>query len=499
MTRTAALLADRAVRGRLRSAPGPSRRDGGGRGRSLRAALRRNGSSSGAGRRRRRRHGAAAELSLLAGGPSARQLCRRDDRPDRFAAWVERMQGLDRDARKAELANLPRARSCPAASGRTPRWRSHGRHRRRAQALRRLAERTRSGHRTAARCAASASTGAGRLRHLEAGGRAVLVHAHPVRQRRAQVPDPGAGGVPAAGAGPARARRSCCLHACRRSDCVGGGTRPRSWRARGATRLPSPSPTLQIPSACSRRSPRSGWWTSATTTIASARSCWARMRAPASIPSDPSSTDGSPTPATGTRCSCSSSTACGCRRVPRLRLWTCSADTSTESSGASPSVRTAAPLVYDSIHSCGCYHQFFPTPRAQPLPPQDTLDEQAFVPQQLPAVRGRQPRRSAAGDGNPLHPARAGRHRHARDRLRLRTGRCAAFAARIPPGAAAARSARDGIVPGSERGERYVFWPMGVREPGAMREWGRHATAFIGRRHFDEARLIERYFILQLN
>jgi hypothetical protein len=54
----------------------------------------------------------------------------------------------------------------------------------------------------------------------------------------------------------------------------------------------------------------------------------------------------------------------------------------------------------------------------------------------------------------------------------------------------------DGIVPGTERGERWLFWPMGVPEPGAMRQWGRHATAFVGRRHFDEARLMERYFAL---
>jgi hypothetical protein len=27
-----------------------------------------------------------------------------------------------------------------------------------------------------------------------------------------------------------------------------------------------------------------------------------------------------------------------------------------------------------------------------------------------------------------------------------------------------------------------------------MRQWGRHATAFVGRRHFDEPFLIERYF-----
>ncbi|MBI2508655.1 MAG: hypothetical protein HYV99_01240, partial [Betaproteobacteria bacterium] len=55
----------------------------------------------------------------------------------------------------------------------------------------------------------------------------------------------------------------------------------------------------------------------------------------------------------------------------------------------------------------------------------------------------------------------------------------------------------DGIVPGSERGERYLFWPMGVPEPGAMRQWGRHATAFVGRRHFDDAGLMERYFVMK--
>jgi hypothetical protein len=35
---------------------------------------------------------------------------------------------------------------------------------------------------------------------------------------------------------------------------------------------------------------------------------------------------------------------------------------------------------------------------------------------------------------------------------------------------------------------------MGIVDSGAMRQWGTHATAFIGRRHFDDARLIERRF-----
>lgn len=52
----------------------------------------------------------------------------------------------------------------------------------------------------------------------------------------------------------------------------------------------------------------------------------------------------------------------------------------------------------------------------------------------------------------------------------------------------------DGIVPGTAYGERFWFWPMGVLAPGAMRQWGRHATAFVGHRHFDDADLFEKYF-----
>ncbi len=70
---------------------------------------------------------------------------------------------------------------------------------------------------------------------------------------------------------------------------------------------------------------------------------------------------------------------------------------------------------------------------------------------------------------------------------------------RFAPAAAGGRRSAfrpDGIVPGSERSERYLFWPMGVSEPGAMRQWGRHATAFVGRRHFDDADLLEHYFVM---
>jgi hypothetical protein len=48
-----------------------------------------------------------------------------------------------------------------------------------------------------------------------------------------------------------------------------------------------------------------------------------------------------------------------------------------------------------------------------------------------------------------------------------------------------------------ERGERFLFWPMGIASPGAMRQAGTQATAFIGRRHFDDADLVEKRFRLR--
>jgi hypothetical protein len=48
-----------------------------------------------------------------------------------------------------------------------------------------------------------------------------------------------------------------------------------------------------------------------------------------------------------------------------------------------------------------------------------------------------------------------------------------------------------GYVPGSGRPERWLFWPMGVRNPGALRRFGEHAISFIGRRHFDDPYLLE--------
>ena len=156
------------------------------------------------------------------------------------------------------------------------------------------------------------------------------------------------------------------------------------------------------------------------------------------------------------------------------------------------------PLVYDSMHACGCYHLFVPTSAAEPLPEPPGEVEWAFIPQRLPAL--------APGE-RPL--LRIATRTHYIDRVSTVRGADSLVRYDMQPydvlrsladGAGGRRNifGTDGLVAGTERAERFFFWPMGIASAGAMRQWGRHATAFVGRRHFDDADLIERRFRLAI-
>ncbi len=155
------------------------------------------------------------------------------------------------------------------------------------------------------------------------------------------------------------------------------------------------------------------------------------------------------------------------------------------------------PLVYDSIHACGCYHQFFPTAGVEPRPAPRRLEEWAFVPARLPRL---------AQDERPLVRIASGTHYLAGIDVVRGTDSLVRYEIRpyaalrslpLPRGGHRSAFGPDGLMPASERTERFLFWPMGIASAGAMRQWGRHATAFVGRRHFDDADLIERRFAVE--
>jgi hypothetical protein len=166
-------------------------------------------------------------------------------------------------------------------------------------------------------------------------------------------------------------------------------------------------------------------------------------------------------------------------------------------------------LVYDTIHPCGCYHYFFPTPSAVPLPAPEDEPEWMFAPQALPTVtaQDRIVLRVAARTQylkrvtvlTPLAPFDNGAQGVPLRVLSQEQLRVLPVLSTLDGPVdvnTPTRSAYgpDGLVPGTDRAERWFFWPMGITSAGQMRQWGHHATAFVGKRHFDDAHLFERRF-----
>ncbi|HXH03814.1 MAG TPA: hypothetical protein VNN09_10910 [Candidatus Competibacteraceae bacterium] len=151
------------------------------------------------------------------------------------------------------------------------------------------------------------------------------------------------------------------------------------------------------------------------------------------------------------------------------------------------------PLLYDSIHPCGCYHKFFPSHSLRLRAAALNLPEPPLVlpPPPAPGPGQRLVLRIASGTHylQRVYPDTPGATLpyQWRDYAALYT---------VPDQRGGRRSlfGADALVLGSERLERFILWPMGIPSPGGMRERGHHATAFLGRRHFDDADLLEQLF-----
>jgi hypothetical protein len=165
------------------------------------------------------------------------------------------------------------------------------------------------------------------------------------------------------------------------------------------------------------------------------------------------------------------------------------------------------PLIYDTIQPSGRFAMFFPTARlkARPPPESDPLAEWAFSPIRQPietwlgataglagiSLHVESQTHQLVGIGLPGaawgEPVASNAPYRTADYDRLR-------ALPLPGRGTRSIFGADGVVPYTERSARFFFWPMGIASPGSMRQAGRQPTAFIGRRHFDDADLLEKRF-----
>jgi hypothetical protein len=158
--------------------------------------------------------------------------------------------------------------------------------------------------------------------------------------------------------------------------------------------------------------------------------------------------------------------------------------------------RNGNPLLYETIHNCGCYYEAYPTGRLRVREKIDYAEPPLIL--KAPELTRSNDRVVVAMETRThyvrhLYPISRGFHPEMAtyslsdyDALRSLPD---------PKGGRRSMFGPDSLAPGSERLERFILWPTGVVSPGAMRQWGRHAVAFVGERHFDDPDSMDKMFI----
>lgn len=150
-------------------------------------------------------------------------------------------------------------------------------------------------------------------------------------------------------------------------------------------------------------------------------------------------------------------------------------------------------LLRDSIHPCGCYHRFFPSVALQ-TNPEHGYREPPLIHKAMNSSSKRQDLwlSSATHYLEGMRDSEASQRKSAQYRLLHYNDML--LTTRHDSSQPVPLFDAQGFIKGTERLEAWYFWPTGVANTGAMRRWGRHATAFVGRRHFDDPRLLENLF-----
>jgi hypothetical protein len=145
------------------------------------------------------------------------------------------------------------------------------------------------------------------------------------------------------------------------------------------------------------------------------------------------------------------------------------------------------PLLYETIHNCGCYYQAYPTGRLWVREKIDYAEPPLIL--KAPELAPIDERMTVAIETRThyvrhLYPTP--RRSHPQEIAYSLADYGALRSLVDPKGSRRSMFGPDSLAPGSERLERFILWPTGVVSPGAMRQWGRHAVAFVGERHFDD-------------
>ena len=151
-----------------------------------------------------------------------------------------------------------------------------------------------------------------------------------------------------------------------------------------------------------------------------------------------------------------------------------------------------SPLAFDSIHACGCYYLLFPVQGYGAMTPKDDA-EPVLSPKNIAAdSSGYRITLKLEGRTHYLQQVYlADASSNEKDPIYWLVELDGLRSLPALDGTKRSLYDKEGLIGASARLERFLFWPFGVVSPGAMRELGTHAIAFIGKRHFDDPFLFE--------
>ena len=158
--------------------------------------------------------------------------------------------------------------------------------------------------------------------------------------------------------------------------------------------------------------------------------------------------------------------------------------------------KNGTPLLYETIHNCGCYYKAYP---ARPLTVRQKIDyaEQPLILKAPEMSHSTHFMTLAMESKTHFVQHLYASTRQWRPETALYSLADYGDLRSLPDSKNGRRSMfrPDGLALGSERLERFILWPTGVVSPGAMRQWGRHAVTFVGERHFDDPFFMDNMFM----
>ncbi|MCL7488112.1 MAG: hypothetical protein M8357_08075 [Desulfobulbaceae bacterium] len=152
-------------------------------------------------------------------------------------------------------------------------------------------------------------------------------------------------------------------------------------------------------------------------------------------------------------------------------------------------------ILYETMHNCGCYYKAYPTARLEVLKEIDYAEPPLIL--KAPDIDPSRNFMTVAMESRTHYV----QHLYSSPRASQieETGYTFAHYNQLRSLSYSENRRRsmfglDSIIPGSQRLERWILWPTGVLSPGAMRQWGRHAVAFLGMRNFDDPFMLDMMF-----